>query len=521
MQYLDYRPPAQQPGRPQTSWQMPTPSPQPPLPPRQQGPAPRRRKRHPFVWIALVVLVVVGGIFLAVRNSDYRKMVAEVEAVQGIFLDNIYVDGIHLGGMTPQQAIEAVEKQVNARQASWNLRLTYQGHVFTELQYSTLGIRTDMAQVYELLSKLYQMGKMGSIQDRKREIDALKETPYQAYTTQSERSDEQLDSILSQIAAQLVYQPTDAYLAYFYPDLDDPFIIQGESYGSNLDVDALKAEILERAAAGKSGDLEVQPQPVAPGVTTEDVRQQISLMYKAVTPISSASTEDRTSNIRVALAALNGQTVEPGAELSFNGVVGPRTLEKGYKYAIEYVNGLEEVGVGGGVCQASTTLYLAALQSGLEITKRDPHADAVSYTTFGQDATVLYTRDRKIDLAFRNTTSGTIYITAHVEEIRSGRYQCVVRIFGPSLGTTSYTLRTQTVESISAPLEPTYQKDKNHTYVTYTDEEPYLVRKARDGYINETYLQRWENGVMVSETLVSRDTCKARAAIYYVGTEKR
>ena len=518
MHYLDYRPPVQQAQMPR---QTPAPSPQPPLPPRQQRPAPRRRKRHPFLLIALVVLVAGGGVFLAVRNSDYRKMVAEVEAVQGVFLDNIYVDGIHLGGMTPQQAIEAVENQVNARQSSWSLRLTYQGHVFTELQYATLGIRTDMAQVYDLLSQLYQMGKTGSVQDKKREIDALKETPCQAYTTQSERSDVQLDSILSQIQEQLSYPATDAYLAYFYPDLEDPFIIQGESYGSTLDVEALKAEILEKAAAGESGDLEVQPWALAPSVTTADVRQQITLMYEAVTPVSSASTADRTSNIRVAFAALNGQTVEPGAELSFNQVVGPRTLEKGYKYAIEYVNGLEEVGVGGGVCQASTTLYLAALQSGLEITKREPHADAVSYTTFGQDATVLYTRDRKIDLAFKNTTQGTIYITAHVEEIRSGRYQCVVRIFGPSLGAVSYKLRTETVETISAPLEPTYQKDKNHTYVTDTDEEPYLARKARDGYINEAYLQCWENGVMVSETLFSRDTCKARAAIYLVGTENR
>lgn len=507
MYYQEHRPPRQ-------------PAPQ---PPNQRGTTTvRRRKRHPWLRALLLLLafvVVIGGI---TGILYFRNLSAQVTAVQGVYLQNIYVDGIHLGGMTPQQAIDAVVAQVNARQNSWNLRLTYQGHVFTTLQYATLGITTDLSDVYDLLRGIYQMGKEGTLLEKKQAMDELAEIPYLAYTTQSTMTHEQLDSILSQIAAQLVYAPTDAYLAYFYPDLTDPFIIQGENYGSTLDVAALKTQILEKAAAGESGDLEIRPQSVAPNVTTADVRGQISLLCKAVTQVSDRSTADRTSNIRAAFSYLNGQKLEPGATLSFNQAVGARTLERGFKYAIEYVSGQEEVGVGGGVCQASTTLYLAALQSNLEITKREPHSDPVSYTTFGQDATVYYSRDRKIDLAFKNTSGGTVYITAHVEQTKANKYQCVVCIYGPSLGDqVSYKLRTTTVETISAPLDAVYRQDTSHKYVTYKDEEPYLLSKARDGYINETYLQRWESGRMVSETLVSRDTCKARAATYMVGTQNR
>ena len=57
--------------------------------------------------------------------------------------------------------------------------------------------------------------------------------------------------------------------------------------------------------------------------------------------------------------------------------------------------------------------------------------------------------------------------------------------------------------------------------MTYRDEEPYLLKKAREGYINETYLQRFVDGTLVEETLISRDTCKPREAVYLRGTKNR
>ena len=474
--------------------------------------------------IAAIVVVAIGAAVLIGVNryqqqkAAYNAMVAEVTAHENVFAPNIYVDGINLGGMSAQQGLDTVLAAVQTRQNSWNLSLTYQGHTFVTFNNDTLGVNTDIAQVYQLLESLYRKGKVGTYPERKQELDALRATPCYAYTTQSEMTDQGIDHILAQIQGQLTYPASDAYLAYFYPDLDDPFIIQPEGYGSSLDVAALKAQILEMAATGKSGNLEIMPQVIAPKVTSADIREQVSLMYKAVTPVSSSSTPDRTSNIRVAFSRLNGQIVEPGNTLSFNKVTLNRTLKNGYKYAIEYDSGLETMGVGGGVCQASTTLYLAAILSGMEIVEREPHADPVSYTIFGQDATVVY---GQTDFIFRNTSGGKIYITAHVEEIKKNNYQCVVRIYGPSMGDTSYKLRTAQVETIPAPLTVSYQADKSHQYVTYKDEEPYLIRKARDGYISETYLQRYISGQLVEETLVNRDTCKARSAVYLTGTLDR
>ncbi|MBR5109047.1 MAG: VanW family protein [Clostridia bacterium] len=495
----------------------------PPQPPKP----PKKRRVFPIVLaIMLVALAIGAGTFgyMAIRRAQEEK--ARLQALSDAvspynetFLPGIYVDGISLGGMTAQQGIDAVLAQIKDRQTGWNLGLTYRGHLFYTLHYSDFGVSTDVGSVYALLEPLYRKGKLGTLEERKAEMDAVAQEPIHAYTTESEMTDDRLDSILSQIQAELTTAPQDAYLAYFDPDAADPFVIQPEQYGSALDVAAVKEEILERAAEGKSGTLEFQPASVAPGVTTQDIRNQVTLRSKATTPISSASTEDRNSNIRNAFSFLNGKTVAPGERLSFNKVTKERTLKNGYKYAIEYVLGMEELGIGGGVCQASTTMYLAALLSDLQIVSRISHSDPVSYTTFGQDATVVYGRH---DLVFKNNLNGTIYITAKVVEKKKNSLECQVCIYGPKLEDgVSYTLRTDTVETIAAPLTETYQKDTSHTYVTYKDEEPYQVRQARDGFVNETYLLKWKDGELIEEKFVSRDTCKARGAVYAVGTLNR
>ena len=83
------------------------------------------------------------------------------------------------------------------------------------------------------------------------------------------------------------------------------------------------------AAEGNSGSLEIVPEKIAPKVTTADVRNQVKLLCRATTPISSASTAERTSNIRTAFSHINGQTLAPGQKFSFNNVTKARQLENG------------------------------------------------------------------------------------------------------------------------------------------------------------------------------------------------
>ena len=137
----------------------------------------------------------------------------------------------------------------------------------------------------------------------------------------------------------------------------------------------------------------------------------------------------------MAFERINGKMLAAGETFSFNTIVGKRTKANGFYQAIEYAYGDQRMGYGGGVCQASTTMYLAAAKANMTILKREPHSDAVGYTDYGKDATVS---DNRIDFKFRNDTGSTIFIVATV--MKDSRYDksnkvCVVSIYGESLGT--------------------------------------------------------------------------------------
>ena len=117
--------------------------------------------------------------------------------------------------------------------------------------------------------------------------------------------------------------------------------------------------------------------------------------------------ENRVSNIKKACESVSGSMLYPGKEFSFNNTTGPRSRENGYKNAPVIVDGEKSYGTGGGVCQVSTTIYMAALNANLPITEHYNHSEAVMYAPDGNDATVVYGAK---DFKFKNNTENTLYI---------------------------------------------------------------------------------------------------------------
>ncbi len=108
------------------------------------------------------------------------------------------------------------------------------------------------------------------------------------------------------------------------------------------------------------------------------------------TTTMAGSLPDRTHNVRLAAAALDGAVMRAGEELSFNYRVGPRTPEQGYRPAPVILREARQVQVGGGVCQVATTVFDAALLSGLTVLERYRHSSPVDYVAIGEDATIAY-----------------------------------------------------------------------------------------------------------------------------------
>ncbi len=119
----------------------------------------------------------------------------------------------------------------------------------------------------------------------------------------------------------------------------------------------------------------------------------------AFTTTLAGSLPDRTHNVALAAAALDGAVLRPGEELSFNQVVGPRSAERGYRAAPVILREQRQVQVGGGVCQVASTLFDAALLAGLGVVERHRHSSPVDYVALGGDATIAWGAK---DLRLRN-----------------------------------------------------------------------------------------------------------------------
>ena len=121
------------------------------------------------------------------------------------------------------------------------------------------------------------------------------------------------------------------------------------------------------------------------------------------------SNRPRANNVELAARYVDGTILLPGDEFSYNNIVGPRTYERGFKAASVYENNKMVDGLGGGICQTSSTIYAAVLYADLEVTERHEHSLEVHYIDLGIDATVAY---GTLDFRFKNNTTAPIKIVA-------------------------------------------------------------------------------------------------------------
>lgn len=122
-----------------------------------------------------------------------------------------------------------------------------------------------------------------------------------------------------------------------------------------------------------------------------------------------ASQANRNENMRLATVAINGTVLQPGEIFSYNNTVGPRTAARGFKMATIFVGGEKVPGLGGGICQISSTLYMATKKSGLQIVERYAHSLPVTYCSREDEATVSW---GVLDYRFKNNLDIPVRIEA-------------------------------------------------------------------------------------------------------------
>lgn len=491
--------------------------------PVQTPQKPKRKKSHSVAAVIAALLLFAGlgtGGYFALSHYQRTKMVNEaVEPYNNLFCNGVYVDGIHLGGMTPEQAMNSVQSQIKQRHDAWSVQLVYNGSVMAEINSDMLGFNVDPSEV---LNQAWMQGHTGDNEQRYNDMLLLEQQPYRAYTARPDGNTQAIDTKLAEIKQSIDTPATDAAMVAFDPSQPYPFVMTDEAYGKVLDTEPVKTRLYEMVSTLESGTIELVPARIEPNVRKADLMQHYMLRSSVYTPIDKHSTENRNMNIQRAFDFINGYVLQPGKSFSFNNVVGERTEANGFYPAIEYVYGEHVEGYGGGVCQASTTLYQAAVCAGLKIRKREPHSDSVSYTEYGKDATVYWVGKRKIDLVFENNTDEPIYIVAAVQQDPGNRKRLIskVSIYGQDMGDVRYELEAEVVETLPAPFNPVYVKDTSATYVVYKDQQE-SVSKAKEGYVVNSYRVKYEGSVQTERVLLYTDTYEPKPEKIYVGTKDR
>lgn len=232
--------------------------------------------------------------------------------------------------------------------------------------------------------------------------------------------------------------------------------------GISFDVEAAQNR-LDRAREGLV--ITIPLEITLPEVSTEEIEALPYLNLLGTYTTYGGGTENRITNLKLAVEACDGVELQPGQTFSYNDTLGPRTEERGYKEATVIVGGEHAQDIGGGICQVSTTLFMACLQADLSIVERHNHAARIDYVDDGLDAAVVYGSQ---DFRFQNNTSYPIKIFAVYDEAEES---VTVSIYGTKEN-------NNTVEITTEHSDPNTCK----TYRSVYDEAGNLLRTEEVGY---------------------------------------
>ena len=302
---------------------------------------------------------------------------------------------------------------------------------------------------------------------------------------------------LQKIHDEIYKEPQDAYYN------KEPFEIHAEVDGVDFNIEEAKQIISSEEKEEYTIPLKItKPEMTINKIGTEAFPNLLSTF---TTKYDKTNT-NRTTNLQLAINKINGVVLMPDEEFSYNKIVGERTISAGYKEAKIYSNGEVVDGLGGGICQISSTLYNTVLLANLEITERRNHQFVTSYLPAGRDATVVYGSQ---DFKFKNNRKYPVKIEA---SLNSGIAK--ISLYGvKEENDYTVTFETRTVSAI--PYKTKYINDS-----TIEEGTEKIQQKGVNGLITETYKILNLNGVVVSKTLLSKDTYNAMQRVVLKGTKK-
>ncbi|MEE1032038.1 MAG: VanW family protein [Ruminococcus sp.] len=317
-------------------------------------------------------------------------------------LDNVYLESVDLSGMNAQEAAQAAEKRME--EISGYQIWLYMDDQSVSVSAKDLGVSGDYEQAISYASQLGQNGNVISRYKTKKDLEVQPlqlELEYKA-------DEEVIRQALQQNCLPLNREVSNYDLVR---DGSSFTVVKGQRgvvLKEEESVQRVKTYLTEEWKDGV-GSVDLVVDITEPKGSEEQLSKVQSVLGQGSTDYSSSSS-NRAQNIKNATQMINGTVVYPGESFSVCQTIRPFTEENGYLNAPSYANGEVVDSLGGGICQVSTTLYLAVLRAELEVTERHNHSMIVKYVKPSMDAAIA---DGAKDFQFVNNLETPIYIEGY------------------------------------------------------------------------------------------------------------
>lgn len=457
---------------------------------------------------ATVTAVVTASALAVMALSVTRQDVYPLEPINtanivstaletNIIPNNIYVNDVHVGGLTRGEALRDVENILLHNIGNNTLTVVYENMSF-EFLFSDF---YDLSSLEGTIEAAYRHARRGTETERLNVMDQLSTTPLRLNI--GDMYDESIVySKISELSAEINIDPVNATMSRY----NRRFTIEEESAGRTLNVESTVERVMEQLATNTSGTVEAKVDIAPPTVIADELQYAQSLLGTFTTTVTGSMELGRNINIIVAANNINNVMVEPGEVFSTNYHFGVTTRERGFRPAAVIVNGQFVDMYGGGVCQVSSTLYIALLYAELEIVERRNHSLMVSYVDPGFDATLA--RDL-IDLRFRNTTPYPVFVESFLEGNR-----LTVNIFGYESRPSDRRLRFEYTHIETVQPEPELVTEDPSLPLG----ERVVTRRARTGERYQVHRYAYEGGVLIDRVLINTSFYRPVRAEVRVGT---
>ena len=411
----------------------------------------RKSRKGVIIAVAATVIIAAGAVaayFIFNKNPIEIIPAPQIEVtmadgtVQSIkaneayaelttdkFFQGTVIDGVDVGGMTKDEAFTAVNNSHPEKPLEIKIKLDLEGKKLqpefknVTYEYNTREVLDEAYLKYRPANES-DLDQLAECYNGMEKLKTDKQVFETVYTVHIEGVTEEIKKVLEPYVKDYA-EVKNASILSFDTETHE-FVVDKEKIGYEINVDKAAKEVKDLIDSGiYTGTVKVPTVKKEPEITEAMIRESFGLIGSEFT--TTDGNDNRNTNISQACDNINGTILEPGEVFSFNEVVGQRTYDNGFTTATVIAGGQYEQGLGGGICQVSTTLYNAALKSDLKIVERHTHAWPSEYISPGLDATVDWPA---LDLKFENDTDYQIIIVTWWDSSDSS---CNAEIYGKKL----------------------------------------------------------------------------------------